>query len=179
MVEHDHDMENPEVHHEGKDIRVKPIYGFVVIFIAFMIVSYVGLAFLLELFRTMEQKAQPAPVTMVRDAKTPVAPEPRLQPFGGYGQKGAMGTPEADMKKMREEENAELTSYGWVDQQKGIVRIPIAQAIDITAQQGFPVRQTPAAAAPSAPGAPTQQGVQAPAAPRADTGQGQARSPQQ
>lgn len=171
---------NPEVHHEDRDIRVKPIYWFVVIFIVFTAVSYLALGFLFQFFKKLEQGQQPAPLTMVRGAKPEVAPEPRLQPFGAYGQQGAQGTPEADMKKMREEENRDLTSYGWVDQQKGIVRIPIAQAIDMTAQQGLPVRQIPAATAPATPLAP--QPVAAPsqgsAGPAGGGTSGQARSSQ-
>jgi hypothetical protein len=38
-----------------------------------------------------------------------------------------------------------LNSYGWVDQPKGIVRIPVAQAIDILAKRGLP-RTAPAPA---------------------------------
>lgn len=177
---HQEKIVNPEVHHEDRDVPVKPIYWFVVIFLIFTGVSYVALGFLFEFFKKVEKGNQPAPVTMVRGAKPEIAPEPRLQPFGAYGQQGARGTPEADMKKMREEEDADLTSYGWVDRQKGIVRIPIAQAIDMTAQQNLPVRQIPVAAAPSTPPAPMQPAAaaQATVAPAAASNPGQARSSQ-
>jgi hypothetical protein len=38
-----------------------------------------------------------------------------------------------------ENENKALESYDWVDQNAGIVRIPIEQAMDLVAQRGFPV----------------------------------------
>ena len=39
--------------------------------------------------------------------------------------------------------DAILDSYGWVDPDKGIVRIPIDQAIDIVAQKGLPSKPSP------------------------------------
>jgi hypothetical protein len=40
--------------------------------------------------------------------------------------------------RLREEDT--LSTYGWVDQKAGIVRIPIDRAMDLLAQQGLPVR---------------------------------------
>ncbi len=40
-----------------------------------------------------------------------------------------------ELKDLRADEDAILTSYGWIDPNKGIVRIPIDQAIDIVAQK--------------------------------------------
>jgi len=34
-----------------------------------------------------------------------------------------------------------LTSYGWVDKNAGVVRIPIDEAMKIVVKQGLPVRQ--------------------------------------
>jgi|1186.fasta_scaffold01026_3 hypothetical protein len=41
--------------------------------------------------------------------------------------------------RLREEDT--LSTYGWVDQKAGVVRIPIDRAIDVLAQRGLPVRQ--------------------------------------
>jgi hypothetical protein len=57
---------------------------------------------------------------------------------------------------MREAEQKALTTYGWVDQAKGTVRIPIEQAKLLVLRQGLPVRtSTAAAATTSAPTAAT------------------------
>jgi hypothetical protein len=40
--------------------------------------------------------------------------------------------------RLREEDT--LSTYGWVDQKAGTVRIPIDRAMDILAQRGLPVR---------------------------------------
>ena len=45
-----------------------------------------------------------------------------------------------DLARFREQEEAELTTYGWIDRTSGVVRIPIARAMDLVLQQGLPVR---------------------------------------
>jgi len=47
-------------------------------------------------------------------------------------------SPRADMARFRAAEEAEMTSYGWVDRDKGIVRIPIDQAMAKVAHEGIP-----------------------------------------
>jgi hypothetical protein len=50
-----------------------------------------------------------------------------------------------------EKQDEILASYDWIDQKKGVVRIPIDKAMDLLAQRGMPVREpgTAPAAAPS------------------------------
>jgi len=42
----------------------------------------------------------------------------------------------SDLARLRAEEDATLSTYGWVDRGKGIVRIPIQQAMRRLAEQG-------------------------------------------
>jgi hypothetical protein len=56
-----------------------------------------------------------------------VFPEPRLQ-----------RTPGPDLKAFRAQEDKVLDSYGWIDQSKGVVRIPIDRAIAVLAARGLP-----------------------------------------
>ena len=65
-------------------------------------------------------------------------PEPRLQ-----------NTPFDELRRMRAEEDAALTSYGWVDRQAGIVRIPIEQALEIASRGGVTEEADRKTAAPS------------------------------
>ena len=60
---------------------------------------------------------------------TKLFPHPQLQE-----------TPLLDLKAVRAEEDQVLNGYGWVDQPKGVVRIPIAQAMDLVVKKGLPVR---------------------------------------
>ena len=39
------------------------------------------------------------------------------------------------LTEMREKQNTAATTYGWVDQKAGVVRLPIDRAIELTAQQ--------------------------------------------
>ena len=57
----------------------------------------------------------------------PPAPEPTLQL-----------SPRADMERFQAEQMAELESYGWVDREHGIGRIPIGKAMEKVVQDGIP-----------------------------------------
>ncbi|MGH7798106.1 MAG: hypothetical protein ACREQ2_24860 [Candidatus Binatia bacterium] len=50
------------------------------------------------------------------------------------------------LKAMREQEEAHLRAYGWIDQEKGIVHIPIERAMEILVKKGLPARQSKAPA---------------------------------
>lgn len=76
-------------------------------------------------------------------APAELPPQPRLQ----------VNAP-ADLSRMREQEEQFLNSYGWVNKNAGMVRIPIGQAMDILAKKGLPTRtpaQTATAEAGNAP----------------------------
>jgi hypothetical protein len=45
-----------------------------------------------------------------------------------------------DLKRYRSEQDKALNSYGWVDPDAGIVRIPVTHAMEILLQKGFPAR---------------------------------------
>jgi hypothetical protein len=85
----------------------------------------------------------PPGVAVNQAAPTPLPPPPDLET-----------TPGQSSEFVRSREDSVLDSYGYVDRTKGIVRIPIAQAIDVVAQRGLPSRpngQIP----PDAVGAPS------------------------
>jgi hypothetical protein len=54
--------------------------------------------------------------------------------------------------RLREEDT--LSTYGWVDQKSGTVRIPIDRAMDLLVERGLPVRSQSVAAAQNAPAQP-------------------------
>lgn len=49
-------------------------------------------------------------------------------------------TPVLDLKAVRAAEDHALTTYGWVDQSKGVVRLPIDKAMDLVVQRGLTAR---------------------------------------
>ncbi len=69
-----------------------------------------------------------------------------------------------DLRKFRGEEEAILNSYGWVNQQAGVARIPIDRAMQLLVQQGLPTAGPPALPAAGAKPSPAtgQKGQPAP-----------------
>ena len=47
----------------------------------------------------------------------------------------------AVLKDFRAKEDAILTTYGWADQNAGLVRIPIDRAKELVLERGFPTRE--------------------------------------
>lgn len=149
---------NLETHHEESDVNVRALIWFIVIFIAFAIVTNVAIWGLFRFFVVLERGNTRAPMTalaMPRDANIPSVP--RLQPFPGRdpvtGQilPPPASTPVKDMNEMRAAEDAALNGPPqWVDQQLGTVRIPIARAMALIVQRGLPVTGRPSAPAPDA-----------------------------
>lgn len=70
-------------------------------------------------------------VTMVREKPAPIH-GPLLQV-----------DPQADLEALRQSERQVLTSYGWVDRQAGIVRIPIEVAMKRMLEKGLPPAEKP------------------------------------
>lgn len=63
-------------------------------------------------------------------APTLLPPPPRLQ-----------GDETAELRQMRAADDSDLHSYGWINRDSGVVRIPIERAIDLIATRGLPARQ--------------------------------------
>ena len=166
---------NRETHHEKSDVNVRALLWFVVIFILFAAVSHLVLYLQFRFYRAMFRGKTNAPLTAVaRPADVAVPPEPRLQPFDTRNVSGAVNppytsTPVTDMEQMRAAEEKALHSAGWVDRQKGIVRLPIELAKQLALQRLHVAAAAPAAGPtpeagiatqpPPRAAAPTQTGV--------------------
>jgi hypothetical protein len=48
--------------------------------------------------------------------------------------------PAENLKEFEKQENEKLSTYGWVEKNPAIVRIPIERAMELLLQKGFPVR---------------------------------------
>ncbi len=113
--------------HETSDINVWAIGKFGVGLVAICVISIVMLLGLFKYFQSQEESA-----TTPKIEPRQVFPQPQLQQ-----------TPVLDLRAIRAEEEQVLNSYAWVDQPKGVVRIPVLQAIDILAKRGLPSRPQP------------------------------------
>jgi len=139
---------NPETHHEKSDVNVRALLWSVVIFILFAGATHLVLYLQFQFYRSKFRGKTNAPLTAVaRPPDAAVPPEPRLQPFvtrnvGGATNPPMTNTPVTDMEQMRAAEEQALHTPGWVDKQRGIVRLPIDVAKQLAVQR---LRQTGAA----------------------------------
>ena len=122
--------------YEHRDTRVKLLAWLLAALLAATFVVLLLMKGLFGYLASREDRQQPAPSTLA-GIRSGVPPEPRLQ-----------NTPFDELRRMRAEEDATLTSYGWVDRQAGIVRIPIEQALEIASRGGV-AEAAPKTAAPS------------------------------
>ena len=122
--------------YETRDVKIRPLIVFVAGLTVVAIATYLVVYLIIRLFsaQAAQQDARLQPVAGQVEALEPgeerLPPEPRIQ-----------ANPAADLKTLRDEEDAVLTTYGWVDRQGGVVRVPIDVAMQQVLEQGLPVRQ--------------------------------------
>ena len=122
-------LRNPGVDYERSDASVRGVVWFLVVLTISGILIHLVLAAMYKYFAGPEVSLylhQPAGEVY---SKPPAIPEPRLQP-----------DPVAENNEMREHQDQQLNTYGWVDQGTGVAHIPIERAMDLVAQHGIPAR---------------------------------------
>jgi hypothetical protein len=115
---------HPEVRYEKSDARGGAIIALGVLLVVMGLIVQASAGWLFDFLKEREQrKYQPLPSLVAKQRMhlprdLDKIPQPRLQ------------VPEAlDLEKLRQEEDSLLNDYGWVDREKGIVRIPIDEAM--------------------------------------------------
>ena len=120
----------PGAKYEHTDIDPAIGFKFAVWLTASMLVSF---AIVYGTFWFFERRADRADETaqqypLAKDFERP-QPTPALQK-----------QPFMDLYELRQGEADRLSSYGWVDKDGGVARIPIDRAMDVLLQRGLPVR---------------------------------------
>lgn len=120
----------PGAQYEHTDIDVSVGYKFALWLSVAMIIS-VGIVWATFFFFEGQEQAanvaaQKYPLAAGQE-KAPPAPNLQTQPF-------------RDVYSLRAAEAQKLGSYGWVDKEGGIARIPIDRAMEVMLQRGFPAR---------------------------------------
>lgn len=133
---------NEDVRFEHRDVNVRALAWIGAAIVVTAVVLHFGLYFLFAGFR--QGSAESGRVTKSQES---------LQRPGG-GQPLLQVDPEAEMNAFRHEEQQKLSTYGWIDKEQGIVRIPIDRAMQIVAERGvsrvLPPETVPANAAANA-----------------------------
>jgi hypothetical protein len=122
--------EHADVHHETSDANIVGVLGFGLGLMVAAIVIHLVVLVLFQFFQGREARRVPAEYPLAVSQGERLPPEPRLQT-----------NPREDLRELRAKEHALLGSYGWVDKNAGVVRIPIDDAMKLTIERGLPARR--------------------------------------
>ena len=124
---------DPSEEYEHRDADTSSLLKFGLGLVIVLILVLISMKWMFSYFAKSQPLGPPAsPFENVRV----LPPQPRLQVKSG-----------ADLRSYCGDQMQKLNTYGWVDAENGVVRIPIDRAIDATIEHGLPAR--PAGAAQS------------------------------
>ena len=119
-----------EVGHEGKDADIRPIVlTGIGLTLTLIVVGFIVYGIFRYLDTHPVTSGQSNPMALF-DSQIP--PAPRIEEH-----------PAIEIQHLRSQEDQTLSTYGWVDRSKGVVRIPIDRAMELQMQRGFPTREEP------------------------------------
>lgn len=124
------DQINSDVHYEHRDVNIRAMAWLGAAIVVTAVVLHVALYFLYAGFRA----------GAVESGRVSKAEEPALKQASA--QPRLQVDPITDINQLKADENKKLTSYGWVNREKGVVRIPIEQAMKLLADRGFATAHT-------------------------------------
>jgi len=131
-----HSQSNPELEFEHQDLRPRAVYAFLIGLALMGILVFFLVWGLYDVIDAYQERHQPPQNPLVKsEADTRIVgpktiesfPQPRLE-----------RNERLEINDFRLQEEQTLYSYGWVDRQAGLVRIPIDRAMELVAQRGLP-----------------------------------------
>jgi hypothetical protein len=114
--------------YERRDASIPALLQFGFWLAVIIIVVLFAMKWTFSYFAKTQELGPPASPLATENARI-LPPNPRLQAH-----------PRADLENYCQAEQHEINSYGWVDQQDGIARIPVNRAMDIVLERGLPAR---------------------------------------
>lgn len=143
-----HDSHSGNKGYETRDVKVGALGKWLLVLAIVILGTYALTVGLFRFFSGREAAKDVAAGIAPPSAAQPAPadeqlkwPEPRIQVAAAD-----------DMARLRAEHEAVLRTYGWVDREAGVVRVPIDVAMKLVLEEGLPVRQP--GSAPPAPGTP-------------------------
>lgn len=118
--------------HETRDVNIHAILWLAIGTAVGVGLVSVGLWLLMMLYKQAAERSEPRISPLAQEKIVP--PAPRLQ-----------SRPIQDYDDYRAEEEEKLTTYAWIDKEKGIVRLPVGRAKELILERGLP---TPGPAKP-------------------------------
>ncbi len=117
------------VAYERRDIELGRLVRIGFVITALVAMSFVLMWWLFGFLVEHEVKTSGRPHPLAREIGRSTPPAPVLQ-----------SNPRDDLLALRRTEQLVLDTYAWVDKERGVVRIPIEKAMDLTAQRGLLAR---------------------------------------
>ena len=124
-----------EAGYEKRDVNVRGILQFGFWMAVVIIITLIGMKLTFNYFNRTMPLGPPA-ASFVNNRELP--PSPRLQV-----------QPHEELKDYCAVQQRNVDGYGWVDQQSGVVRIPVDKAMDLVLAKGLPARSASEAASAS------------------------------
>lgn len=115
--------------HETTDFAMRPVVIGAIFLVVLSAFAFVAMRWLFVVYDVREQQLNPPPNPLAAQQEMRLPPEPRLQ-----------AQPVLDLQHLRAAEESLLTTYGWVDAKQGVVRIPVARAMELLAKNPPPAR---------------------------------------
>ncbi|PYU36445.1 MAG: hypothetical protein DMG31_00985 [Acidobacteria bacterium] len=113
--------------YERSDASPRGLLYFALIMAAILAATSLSLIWLFKYFQKAENPGSFVAAPFA--AERPLPPPPRVQP-----------NPREDLQNYYQSQQNLLNSYGWIDRQNGIVRLPIDRAMELLLQRGLPIR---------------------------------------
>ena len=119
--------DSPPASHETSDVSIRGIVRFGAGLAVATVLIQVGMWGFFRVLQRRERRVDVPIPAMVAASLRRTPPEPRLE-----------ANPLEPRRRMRAREDAVLTTYGWVDRQTGVARIPIGRAMELLVENGLP-----------------------------------------
>jgi hypothetical protein len=125
--------EIPQLHttsahvHEDSDVSIKSLGIFLAGLAITMLITGVIVVWLFDLFLKEAEEADVSPSPLAESGEPAPPPGPLLQI-----------AERLDLRVHRESQEKLIQEPAWIDRDRGVVRIPIERAIELTAERGFP-----------------------------------------
>lgn len=141
MIDHRHDQDQNDLGFERQDLGSRPIYGFLISLVVVGVLIYYaiwGVFYFLEAYNRKHERPVSPMVQAETDTREPDAPHTNAKIQREFPEPRLEDNERTELAPFRYQEEQTLNSYGWVDQNAGVVRIPITRAMDLIAQRGLP-----------------------------------------
>jgi len=115
--------------YETRDFNLRGVVVFAVVLVVVCLASVMAMLWTFRYLdsQLVQSDAQVSPVALPAGQ---LPPEPRL-----------LTNEPANLATFRQQQDALVTTYGWVDKPAGIVRIPVERAKELILERGLPARQ--------------------------------------